>query len=215
MLQTARGACAHSPWKRTVHSDTCVMQRTVGLLVIAGQRAAAGAAGAAAAGSRARAGGAARFPAGCHGGDGCSYTLRCRGGWAAAGAGSQPQQPGAAVIALCLDTKRSTGRGLEHTKTCCATVVCLHRRSASFGRRTPSSTFWSRQLQRDPLQQPQPRAVLAGLSRSCSLPRSSWHLSCREPARWMAAAKTPTVICRTHMLRCSRSLYCSSRYCCA
>jgi hypothetical protein len=121
-----------------VHSDTCVMQCMIGLLVIAGQRAAAGAAGAAAAGSRARAGGAARFPAGCHGGDGCSCTLRSRGGWAAAGAGSQPQQPGAAVTVLRLGTKRAQS---EHWGTLSHTVPYLCVRivgqQASAGARLP------------------------------------------------------------------------------
>lgn len=108
----------------------------------------------------------------------------------------------------------SPSTGAHHHVLChnCVSATC---RSASFGKRAPSSTFWSRRLQRGPLQQLQPQAALAGLSRSCSLQCSSWHLSCRAPAQWMAAAKTPTVICRTHMLRCSRRLCCSSRYCCA
>ena len=186
------------------------------LLAIAGQRAAAGAAGAAAACSRARAGGAACFTAGCHGGDGCSCTLGSRGGWAAAGTGSQPQQPGAAIMCVAPRHREvySPSTGAHHHMLChsCVSATC---RSASFGKRTPSSTFWSRQPQRGLLQQLQPQAVLAGLSRSCSLQCSSWHRSCRGAAQRMAAAKTPTAMCRTHMLRCSCRLYCSSRYCCA
>ena len=131
-LHRARHHSANGPWRRcTLTCDTdsaqrhmCRAMHDLDCVVIAGQRAAAGAAGAAAAGSRARAGGAACFPAGCHGGDGCSYTLRSRGGWAAAGAGSQPQQPGAAVTALRLGVERFAVQALEHTMVPWSTPSC-------------------------------------------------------------------------------------------